>query len=312
MAQLDALWYHHQVIEAFPLSDAIVFDVSGRDAARYLNARLTADLRTPTLGRGGMAAALSAQGKVEAYFYVGCRTPESFLLVCDGGVPAAVLAAFRRFIVADRVTVVPRTDSVVFHLLADLNVLKLPPWIASPVGVPPLGLVTVGDVSTVVRRRSATAGIDVIFPISRLGAFQGWVAEVQGRIKPAPELLERRFRAALPTFPNELSPDRLFTYDLCPEAISFSKGCYVGQEVMEKVAAYGKAPRELRCLAIDGSQVLPDGATVSLDGNTIGDVLSAERAEGLDGSTYCFVSIRPGQELLRAFVSGRPVRAVVA
>lgn len=299
------------MIDAFRLSDAFLLEVTGRDAGRYLNARLTADLRNPQAGTGVLAAALSAQGRVEGFFYVGCRGKDDFLLVCDGGDPSAVMAAFRRFIVADRVSVVHRTDLIAFHLIAKDATLVLPSWLASPQTLPPLGCSNAGEITTMVRQRSETSGFDVVFPSGMMGAFQGWLAEIGGRLRSGAELLELRFRAALPSFPQELSPDRLFTYDLCPDAISFTKGCYVGQEVMEKVAAYGKAPRELRCIAIEGAQVLSGDLTVVLAEHSIGEVLSSERENRIDGVTYCFASVRPGQELTRASVSGRRVVAVV-
>ena len=291
-------------LQAFSLPRSLILEVSGRDAARYLHSRLSTDIRALAVGSGSVAAALSAQGKVEGLFYVGRVGADQFILVCDGGSSAEVVAAFRRYIVADRVTVVEHLDYELVHLLiGSQSPSILDAWAPGCTALAPLECVA-SDVGIVVaRRRGIQAGFDLILPRSRGAELRNWIGSQGGRWDDESELRQLRFKAAIPAFPDELSPDRLFSSHLCPEAISFSKGCYVGQEVMEKIAAYGKAPRTLHWFALDGSTDLPIGSRVQVNGQEIGEVCSA-CADVVAAKVYCFAYVRPGFELTLATVAG--------
>ena len=58
-------------------------------------------------------------------------------------------------------------------------------------------------------------------------------------------------------------------------AISFSKGCYLGQETIERATARGGLKKRLFGLRFDGSRVAEIGAAVLLDGKEVGHVSSA-------------------------------------
>ncbi|KPK15461.1 MAG: hypothetical protein AMJ62_08985 [Myxococcales bacterium SG8_38] len=66
---------------------------------------------------------------------------------------------------------------------------------------------------------------------------------------------------------------------LAPVAISFTKGCYVGQETVVMLQSRGKAPKVLWRWAIDGIEP-PEGKTpIERDGTVIGEITSAARLE---------------------------------
>ena len=82
--------------------EAIIIKVSGKDAGRYLQARLSNDINKLSEGESCLAACLTPQGKTEALFTV-YKAAEEYLLFCSGGDPETVKAGLARFIVADRV-----------------------------------------------------------------------------------------------------------------------------------------------------------------------------------------------------------------
>jgi folate-binding protein YgfZ len=61
---------------------------------------------------------------------------------------------------------------------------------------------------------------------------------------------------------------------LVPEAVSFTKGCYLGQELVARIDSRGHVNRTLRRLDIDAPQPPPDGARVVADGSEVGAVTS--------------------------------------
>ena len=96
----------------FQVTDAIILSVSGRDARRYLNSRLTNNIKTLADGEVVSAGLLTPQGKTKAVFQVLSLGQDQFFLICDGGDRAKVMAATRQFIVADRVVVEDQSDNL--------------------------------------------------------------------------------------------------------------------------------------------------------------------------------------------------------
>ena len=70
------------------------------------------------------------------------------------------------------------------------------------------------------------------------------------------------FETTLPQESGQMSP------------VSFAKGCYLGQEIVERVRARGKVRRQLVRLEIDAAEPLPSGSAVRADGRDIGTLTS--------------------------------------
>jgi len=127
-------------------------------------------------------------------------------------------------------------------------------------------------------------------------------AEVEGR-EAAPEELERlRILARVPRYGREID-DRVLPAEagLDERAVSFSKGCYPGQEPVARLRYRGHANRALRVLELDGD---PPGydAEVQRDGKAVGRVTSAVPGLAL---AYVRVEVPDGAALE---VEGRPAR----
>ena len=121
------------------------------------------------------------------------------------------------------------------------------------------------------------------------------------------EELERlRIEAATPRFGRELD-DRVLPAEagLDERAISFSKGCYPGQEPIARQHFRGKVNRRLRVLVLDGAAPEPETPVVH-DGKEVGRVTSAVTGRAL---AYVRVSV-PEDAVLD--VAGRPARVVSA
>jgi folate-binding protein YgfZ len=84
-----------------------------------------------------------------------------------------------------------------------------------------------------------------------------------------------RIEAGLPASGHELS-DRFNPLEAeLRHAISFTKGCYTGQEVVARLNTYDKVQRALRGLALTGGLVPPPGSRVLDAGKEVGRVTSA-------------------------------------
>ena len=122
------------------------------------------------------------------------------------------------------------------------------------------------------------------------------------------EELERlRIRAGTPRFGRELD-DRVLPAEagLTDTHVSFSKGCYPGQEPVARLHYRGKVNRRLRVLELAGSNVPEYDAEVRLGEKAVGRVTSAARdGDGVVALAYVRVEVPDDAELV---VDGRPAR----
>lgn len=269
----------------FLFNDAIVLRVSGKDARRYLNNRLSNDLRTLQPGESTSAAALTAQGRVEGLFTIFAQPEDTFFLVCDGGQREEVTAALKRFIVADRVLVEDvSAQSSFVHLAVSADDAK---HILAG-GGQKLCLIAP-------KKRIAELGSDCLFvgDASREAPLQ---LEAQcGVSLTAADYRLRRMRNGIPSFPEEINGEIILTEAGMRESVSFTKGCYVGQEVIERSDAIGKVPRTLELVQLVGpAAVAPGTPLLNAAHEAIGKVVSSA-VDTENSSTFLFALLRTGK-----------------
>jgi folate-binding protein YgfZ len=238
---------NHFLESFYKIPSPVVLSVKGKDAERYLQARLTNDIRKLVEGSAMLAACLTPQGKTKALFRIYKVSNLEFLLIALGGDAAQILREFSCFIVADQVEVV------------DVSTVN------------PLFLVT-PDVSL------KTASLH--FPDSYLG-FNFLLGSLDS-LSNLTSLTKKdfdsyRMKNSLPEFPEEVRVDSLFPEAEIALAISNTKGCYAGQEVVERVIALGKVPARLTaCFATVDSKATDNLLIQDGQGNKAGDVLTYE------------------------------------
>lgn len=269
----------------FLFNDAIVLRVSGKDARRYLNNRLSNDLRTLQPGESTSAAALTAQGRVEGLFTIFAQPEETFFLVCDAGPREEVTAALKRFIVADRVIVEDLSGQSSFvHIATGIDDAK---QILAGCGQKVL--------LRAPKRRVAETGSDclVVGDASR-EALLRLESQCGGSLTPSDYRL-RRMRMGIPAYPEEINGEVILTEAGMRDSVSFTKGCYVGQEVIERSDAIGKVPRTLELVQLHGAaEVIPGALLLNAAGETLGKVVSAV-VDPENSSTFLFALLRTGK-----------------
>jgi folate-binding protein YgfZ len=267
------------------LSTSVCFRVYGKDSRRYLHNRLSHDIRALAPGQSVLAAALSAQGRVEGLFTVFCEAEDRFVLVCDGGDATTLESALKRFVVADRVTCEEITkDICVVHLAADearvRQVLEGASLQASAVAP---------------RARVSSVGVDLIFTAHNWEAIVRLLHTVCGEELSREQYARMRWQMGCAVYPDEINERGIvLEYDI-RQAVSFTKGCYVGQEVVERSDAIGKVPRQLERIVLDGSAAVEKDASVSAaGGEALGMVVGAVTSPAED-QMFLFALLRTGK-----------------
>jgi len=135
-------------------------------------------------------------------------------------------------------------------------------------------------------------------------------AELEPTVSAA-ELELLRSRAGTPAWGKEID-DRVLPAEagLTERAVSFTKGCYPGQEPIARLHYRGRANRGLRLLELDGEELPPYDSELELDGKVVGRVTSAARdSGGVLALAYVRREIPENAELNHGAALARPVRS---
>jgi len=221
--------------------------VNGPDAASYLNRMVSNEVEDMQVGEAREALLLTPKARIVATLVVWRRGAEDYLLLTEPEAGERLARELIRSRFATKCEIAAEEHRSTLVLGADEVVLLqhkvvLP---TSDFGVPAVELLDAeapADAETVAE--SELERLRILARTPRLGH------ELDDRVLPAEAGLEER-------------------------AISFTKGCYPGQEPVARLHYRGRANRGLRVLALAGDELPPYDAELELDGKVVGRVTSA-------------------------------------
>jgi folate-binding protein YgfZ len=270
-----------------------VIEMTGRDRARFLHGMCTNDIKKLQPGQGCMAAIVNRQGKMVCEM-IAYATENALLLEVDRSNLQPTIDHLSRFLVADDVTL----------KISDAAVVGL--W--GPRAKALLGLRDLPDFhfqmresGVVARNRSlGVEGCHLLLPASRPEE----VARILDHgVAPAGFAAAETLRVenGFPRWGADMDGSLLpMEAGLEPIAVSYTKGCYIGQEVIQRVKTYSEPPRMLVQLEVPDAA---PGDKVSAGGDEVGTVTSATPALALGIVRKEFKA--PGTEVT---VAGKPAR----
>jgi folate-binding protein YgfZ len=233
----------------------------GPDALAYLDSQLSQDLKPLTVGGSVWSLLLQPAGRVDALLRVTRMADDEFVLDVDGGYGAAMLVRLDRFRIRVKVE------------------LELLPWrcvaVRGPDAVTAAAAAAPAGTSAVRSWWDGSEAVDLLGPDPQPP--EGVAVADRSRLDQA------RIRAGWPAMGAELT-DRTIpaeTGPLLDVAVSFTKGCYPGQELVERMDSRGAvAPRLLRRVHTSSGDLAADAAVI-VDGAEVGVITSAAAADGL-------------------------------
>jgi tRNA-modifying protein YgfZ len=250
---------------------AAVLRVSGEDALSFLQGQFTQELKTVEVGGAAYGLWLNQKGKVLADSFI-LRAEEGVWWVISYFSTAAVIRErLERYLIADDVVIEDQTEAwegVVLETGDEGNGenVEVGPWLAGRAGF--------------VWRGRRSTGVTWEWLRSK-----GSALEMSGEVQEvSTEEMERwRIAAGIPAVPREVG-----TGDLPNEAgledvaVSYTKGCYLGQEVMARLKAMGQVRRRLLKVAGVGGADMPVALPAGLfhGEKRVGEVRSAVKTEG--------------------------------
>jgi folate-binding protein YgfZ len=235
----------------FVLSPRALWRLTGPDAERYLNGQITNDVTKLADGDGCHAAVCTAKGRMEGELFVAKRGAD-FYLDAPLELKESLGARLQKYLIA---------DDAVFEEVDDLWSLSHVFGAATP-PVPKTGF-------AIPRARYGLPGHDLWMPATG--------AAVVGESVASDVVEIIRLENGIPAWGAELTPNTL-----PPEAgphllaaISYTKGCYVGQETIARLKSVGHVNRTLVFLRSDSNVYPAPGAKLKHDDREVGVVTSA-------------------------------------
>ena len=268
----------------FDMSDRGAIAVSGGDAERWLDGMVTNDVKSLTQdppGSGCYAALLTPQGRIVSDLHV-ARRAEGFWLETRRDAVASVIERLERYVVADDVELrdISR-ESERLGLEGRLARGLLEQAIGRPLAVGPEGVedASVEGVPVAIAAFGWTGeeAFQLFVPPGRGDAVR---AAWAGRVLPgSPELFESlRVEAGVPALGSELAEDTLPDEARIGHAISETKGCYTGQEVIARLRSRGGVKHLL--VGLRGRALAAPGARIErADGKRTGELTSRSESE---------------------------------
>ena len=253
-AAQDSIYYHHA-------QPGAVIRITGEDAADYLQSQFSNDLKqkdscheaTPVT----YGLLLNRKGKIQADLFVLQLQPTTFLTVSYFCAGDDLLARLEANIIADDVQLEDVSKQFSRWVLLGSGIYD---WLASSLQVPvPEKQAIIHGAAFIWKGRHAIVpNLDLLVPAA---AGTQCPTVLFPELSTAREIsfaeLERyRIEAMIPAIPIDLGPDDLPQEGkLEGDAVSFTKGCYLGQEVMARLKAIGSPQRSL--FKVSGKQTVP-------------------------------------------------------
>ncbi len=264
---------------------------TGPDRLVFLQGMLSNDLRGLKPFDGQYAAILTQQGKVIADARILCAM-NSFYLDCWENLKDKAIAHFNRYLVADDVEIADRTSEYTFLSVqgpsSEMLLKRRLGEVQLPAQPKQHGMIEIqGAAICVVREdRTGAPGFDLIVPhASAIGVAQAlmetgkqfsasWVGEQAQNIL--------RVESGIPRYGIDFDENNLLLEVGIDHALSFNKGCYLGQEVVERIRSRGHVNKKLCGLLLDGSSPAAARDPIHGDGKLVGAVTSSVRSPRLD------------------------------
>ena len=235
--------------------------VAGADAAGFLQGQLSCDVDALVPGEVSPSLLLRPDGKLHSVLRLHRLGPERFACDMAPGLGEAALARLERFKLRVAVEMEVRPQAMLSLRGAAAVAPEVP-----PVGEPD------GEVlrAVIPADWAGVAGWDVVAPV---------VPPVAGARPCRPEALEAlRIEAGVPAWGRELTEGLIAAEaGIVAGHVSFTKGCYVGQELVARIESRGgNVPRHLRGVLLEGDAPATAGTTLTDDtGSAVGRITSS-------------------------------------
>lgn len=279
MTLTQELQYLLTAAGVFTLDDLGWIRVTGEDRTRWLNGMVTNSIQDLKPGDGNYSFVLNVQGRIQGDLYAFAEADALLLETSRAQLPA-LMALLDKFIIMDDVE------------LADVSLGLRGIGIAGPLAPKLLEMAGLPIHPAIHRTKTLwdQVEVEVISAFSPLvPRFEIWADELtldrlkliltsaalaEGGGPVLPETIETlRLLEATPKFGTDIRDKDLPQETAQARALHFAKGCYLGQEIVERIRSRGAVHRTFTAFRLDGPLPAP-GTALEVDGKPVGELTS--------------------------------------
>ena len=261
-----------------PLSDIGWLRITGSDRVRWLNGMVTNSIQDLTPGQGNYNFLLSAQGRIQGDATIFAQ-PDCLLLQSATAQIPNIITHLDRFIIMDDVDLTDISSTRTGLLLVGPAASTLLAQIGlSAADLPILQLQTTQWQFTEV---TLLHSYSPLVPRFELWADPATIATLSQTIQQAgansiseSTLEALRLLEGTPRYGTDIRDKELPQETAQTRALHFSKGCYLGQEIVERIRSRGQVKNTLTALRLEG-ELPPVGTALEADGKRVGEITSA-------------------------------------
>jgi tRNA-modifying protein YgfZ len=261
---------------------AIVF-LTGRDRVRYLHAISSNNIQALENGRGTLALLLNPQGHILAELEV-YALPEKLLVLSHAAFRERTVATLKKYIIGSQVQIEDQTDRMGSLSIEGPRAMEIPAHLGANIAdLPEMSVAesTIDGAPCYWLKRShfGQPGAQLIIGREHLAAVWNKALRAVCRRDGEPigmtALNALRLEAGTPWFPADFN-DAMIPHEAAVETthISYTKGCYTGQEIVERVRSRGHVNRKRVQLKFSTATPPASGTKLRANGAEIGYVTS--------------------------------------
>jgi folate-binding protein YgfZ len=259
----------------FHLSWRAKLVVTGRDRTRWLNGMVSNNIRDLAPGHGVYSFVLNAQGHILGDMYVFNRD-ESFLIDTDRTQAEKLMQVLKKYIIMDQVVLSEAGNGLITALGLEGPKSK---DVLTRAGIEPSELQPL----EIEDRMWSDVPISLVRPLQ--GGYMVWLSPenatklwemlVQAGATPvgADALEMWRISAGIPRYGIDIRERDLPQETGQEHALNFSKGCYLGQEIVERIRSRGAVHRRFVGFTFEG-KTPASGTKIERDGREVGEITS--------------------------------------
>lgn len=249
---------HHALLAELPGQDRALLRITGEDGSRFLQGLLTADVGQLAPGRALPAALLTVKGKIVSEVIVLGRGESEIWLAIPSGPADLVQAQLEGHVIMDDV-VIERLDPSTHALV----------------------LVWGGPVDASVPSFSTEYPLHGTLLVGPLAELREWLSEQGSEPVDEPGFTALRIDQARPAWGHELVPDRFPPEVGFVESVSYTKGCYMGQEPLSRIHNRGQVNRSMVRVEADRAPEGPGPIELFIGEDPVGEWTSWSGTRGL-------------------------------
>jgi folate-binding protein YgfZ len=260
-----------------PLSETGWIRVTGEDRVRWLNGMVTNSVQELKSGEGCYNFVLSVQGRIQGDAYIFAE-PDALLIETGTTQISGLMSLLDHYIIMDDVELKDVTDTQSGLLISGPDAASV---------LERIGL-QVRDIGALERRTTSWNGTDVtvtrayspLVPHFELWANAAIIDDLSSTLTAAsaalcgPESREwLRLLEGTPLYGKDIRDRELPQETGQTRALHFAKGCYLGQEIVERIRSRGNVHRVFSAFRLEGK--LPaTGSKLEVNGKEIGELTS--------------------------------------